>query len=257
MAKHTQISRSITINCDLGESYGAWQLGCDADVMPLIDSANIACGYHAGDPSVIRRTVSLAKKHKVEIGAHVAYPDLSGFGRRSMAIRGDALVDLLHYQMAALDGMAQTEGARVRYVKPHGALYNDMMNDRELLADVMRAVATWHRAVDLVVLATPKDKKVVELGIFYGLSLRFEAFADRAYTSAGHLVSRGNTGAVLDGERAIKQALSIANGQLQSIRGKKLSLQPDTLCVHGDTPGAVALLRGIRRALSSQTTAQS
>jgi len=257
MGKQAHISRSLTLNCDLGESYGAWQLGCDADVMPLIDSANIACGYHAGDPSVIRRTLLLAKKYQVEIGAHVSYPDLLGFGRRSMAIRGNALIDLLHYQMAALDGMAQTEGTNIHYVKPHGALYNDMMNDRELLADVMRAVATWHRAVDLVVLATPKDKKVVELGIFYGLSLRFEAFADRAYTSAGHLVSRGNTGAVLDGERAIKQALSIANGQLQSIRGKKLSLQPDTLCVHGDTPGAVALLRGIRRALSSQTTAQS
>ena len=131
-----------------------------------------------------------------------------------------------------------------------------MMNDRELLADVMRAVATWHRAVDLVVLATPKDKKVVELGVFYGLSLRFEAFADRAYSSAGHLIPRGNAGAVLEGERAVKQALSIAQGELRSIRGKKLSLQPDTLCVHGDTPAAVTIIRGIRRALSNLPTAQ-
>ena len=249
MAKKSESTRSLTINCDLGESYGSWIMGSDADVMPLIDAANIACGYHAGDPSVMRRCVRLAKQHKVEIGAHVSYPDLMGFGRRSMNIRGDALVDMLHYQMAALDGIARTEGCKIGYVKPHGALYNDTITDLDLLDDVMRAVATWHRPVDLVVLATPKDKKIVQLGVEYGLILRFEAFADRGYTSAGHLMSRDKVGAVLNREQATKQALSIAQGTLRCSRGRKLSIRPDTLCVHGETPEALEIIRSIRSAL--------
>jgi len=242
--------RTITLNCDLGESYGTWVLGQDEAVMPYIDSANIACGYHAGDPSVMRRSILLAKKHKVEIGAQVSYPDLMGFGRRSMDIRGDALVNLMHYQMAALDGMARINGCKIDYVKPHGALYNDMMKDLALLADVMRAVATWHRAIELVVLATPKDKKIVQLGIEYGLTLRFEAFADRGYTSAGYLIPRGQQGDILDENKAILQASAIAQGELRCQRGRKLSLRPDTLCVHGDTPSALAMIKAIRAAYS-------
>lgn len=240
----------ITLNCDLGESYGTWVLGQDQAVMPYIDSANIACGYHAGDPSVMRRSILLAKKHKVEIGAQVSYPDLMGFGRRSMDLRGDALVDVMHYQMAALDGMARIHGCKIEYVKPHGALYNDMMKDLGLLADVMRAVATWHRALELVVLATPKDKKIVQLGIDYGLTLRFEAFADRGYTSAGYLIPRGQQGDVLSEEKAVLQAAAIARGELRSQRGRKLALKPDTLCVHGDTPAALAMIQAIRAAFS-------
>jgi len=242
---------AIKLNCDLGEGYGAWSMGCDEDIMPLIDCANIACGYHGGDPSVMRRSIALAKTHNVEIGAHVAYPDLQGFGRRSMAVRGQELVDMLHYQIAALDGMARSQGSRVSYVKPHGALYNDMMKDRALLGDIMAAVAQWHQPLELMLMATPQDAQAVELGIEYGLSLRFEAFADRGYTDAGFLIARDKPNALLPEDAAVSQALDIAKGTLSSARGKKLSLLPDTLCVHGDTPAAVAIVRRIRTALAA------
>ena len=242
--------KTITLNCDIGESYGIWTLGNDEQLMPLIDSANIACGFHAGDPTIIRKTLQLTKQHRVEVGAQVSYPDLQGFGRRSINLRGDELVDILQYQIAALDGMARIHGRRLTYVKPHGALYNDMMADKELLKDVMRAVAGWPRNIDLVVLATPRDKKVVQLGIEYGVSLRFEAFADRGYHRDGTLVSRGKPGAVLDQEAAVAQAVAIAKGELRSQSGRKVSLRPDTLCVHGDTPNAVEILTAIRTALS-------
>jgi len=243
--------RPIKINCDLGESYGAWKMGCDEDVMPLIDCANIACGFHGGDPSVMRQTLLLAKQHRVEIGAHVAYPDLQGFGRRSMALGGQELVDAIHYQISALDGMARSHGTKVSYVKPHGALYNDMLNDEALLKSVMFAVASWYRSLDLVLLATPRDKKAVELGFEYGLSLRFEAFADRGYTRAGRLVPRGKPDALLDLEAAVTQAGDIASGNLRSAKGHKLSIVPDTLCVHGDTPAALEILKAIRTSLKA------
>ncbi len=237
------------LNCDLGESYGTWRLGNDSAVMPLIDAANIACGFHAGDPSVIRETLALAKAHAVEIGAHVSYPDLQGFGRRSMHLRGQALTDTLHYQMAALEGMARTHQLTMTYVKPHGALYNDMTKDIALRADVMRAVAAWHRPIDLVVLATADDTNTIELATQYGLGLRFEAFADRAYNNKGLLVPREQPGAVLSLDEAVAQALAIANGRLTSIKGELLNLRADTLCVHGDTPAAVAMVQAIRLGL--------
>ena len=250
-SRKTPVRKLIKINCDLGESFGAWKMGCDEAVMPLIDSANIACGFHGGDPSVMRETLILAKKHKVEIGAHVAYPDLQGFGRRSMALTGQELIDAIHYQISALDGMARSHGTRVSYVKPHGALYNDMLGDEALLKSVMYAVASWYRSLDLVMLATPRDKKAVELGFEYGLGLRFEAFADRGYTRAGYLVPRGSPDALLDLEGAVAQAANIASGSLRSVKGHKLSIVPDTLCVHGDTPAAVEMLKAIRTALQT------
>lgn len=243
---------TLTLNCDLGESFGAWQMGNDSAVMPLIDAANIACGFHAGDPSVIRETLQLAKTCRVEIGAHVSYPDLQGFGRRSMQIRGQALIDTLHYQMAALEGMARIHRLKMTYVKPHGALYNDMAKDIALRADVMRAVAAWHRPLDLVVLATVDDSDTVDLAVQYGLKLRFEAFADRAYGSNGLLLPRDQAGAVLNRDKAVAQALAIAQGQLTSTRGKVLQLQADTLCVHGDTPEALAMVQAIRLALRNR-----
>lgn len=250
MARNPPLKLKLKLNCDLGESYGTWRLGCDDDVMPYIDCANIACGFHAGDASVMRRALQSAKQHRVEIGAHVSYPDIQGFGRRSMDIRGQDLIDILHYQMAALDGMARAHGTRMSYVKPHGALYNDMMKDAALMADVMKAVAIWYRNLDLVVLATPKDKRTVQLAVDYGLNLRFEAFADRGYTNAGFLIARDKPGALLSTEEAVAQAQAIAVGKLKSSRGKTLSLGPDTLCVHGDTPAAVEMLKAIRAALA-------
>ncbi len=244
MTKHLQI------NCDLGEGFGAWSMGQDSALMPLIDCANIACGFHAGDATIMRETLLTAKQSRVEIGAHVAYPDLQGFGRRSMNIHGQALIDLIHYQISALDGMARTLGTKVSYVKPHGALYNDMMADPKKLNDVMAAAASWYRSVDLVVLATGKDRKTTQLAVEHGLSLRFEAFADRGYDNDGQLLPRGTPGAVLTQDQAVAQAQQIAGNRLRSVKGKKLSLKADTLCVHGDTPGALTMIKAIREALA-------
>ena len=239
----------LSLNCDLGESFGAWTLGHDAAVMPLIDAANIACGFHAGDPSIIRETIDLAVKHGVEIGAHVSYPDLQGFGRRSMAIRGQSLVDLIHYQLAALEGLARLQGADLRYVKPHGALYNDMAADLSLMAEVMHAVASWPTALDFMTMATPQHEAVRALAREHGLTLRLEAFADRAYTDDGHLVPRHEPGAVLDADAAAHQAQAIAEGRLLSQRGTTLAVDADTLCVHGDSPEALQTLQLIHAAL--------
>lgn len=247
--KKTPVQRpKLTLNCDLGESFGTWNMGHDEEVMPLIDCANIACGFHGGDPTVMARTIKLARRHRVELGAHVSYPDLQGFGRRSMKLDPNELVDLLQYQISALDGMARTHGTRVSYVKPHGALYNDMITNEVLLETVMRAAASWYRSVDLVMLATNNDKRAVTLGINYGVRVRFEAFADRGYTNAGQLLPRSKPGALLDCEAAVAQALAIRDGNPRSAHGRKLAMVPDTLCVHGDTPGAVAMIKAIRAA---------
>lgn len=239
----------LTLNCDMGEGFGPWSMSDDASIMPLIDAANIACGGHAGDPSTMRQCVELARRHKTEIGAHVSYPDMQGFGRRAMDISGQALIDLIHYQLGALDGIARAHSTRVSYVKPHGALYHAMLDDPAIMNDIMRAVASWHADLELVVLATPRDRKTVQLSVEHGLTLRYEAFADRGYTSRGLLLGRDKPGAVLDADDAAKQAVAISQNELRTPRGKRIPVTADTLCVHSDTPGAVKMIRTIRQAL--------
>ncbi|MBF3031205.1 5-oxoprolinase subunit PxpA, partial [Pseudomonas aeruginosa] len=179
---------SLLLNCDIGESFGAWSMGLDAEVMPLIDCANIACGFHAGDPGTMRRTVALAVEHGVRIGAHPGYPDLVGFGRRSLACSAQEVEDLLLYQIGALDGLCRAQGERVRYVKPHGALYQDMMRDPAILAAVLRALAAYDRTLPLMLMSTRDNTAARALGEAHGIELWFEAFADRAYDGAGYLV---------------------------------------------------------------------
>lgn len=239
----------LTLNCDMGEGFGPWSMSDDASIMPLIDAANIACGGHAGDPSTMRQCVELARRHKTEIGAHVSYPDMQGFGRRAMDISGQALIDLIHYQLGALDGIARAHSTRVNYVKPHGALYHAMLDDLAIMNDIMRAVSSWHADLELVVLATPRDRKTVQLSVEHGLTLRYEAFADRGYTSRGLLLGRDKPGALLDAEEAAKQAVAISQNKLRTPRGKRIPVNADTLCVHSDTPGAVKMIRTIRQAL--------
>ena len=246
------MTRTLILNCDMGESYGAWTIGDDAAIMPLIDAANIACGGHAGDPGTMRHCVTLARRHGTEVGAHVSYPDLQGFGRRAMDIRGPELIDLIHYQIGALDGIARTHGTRVSFVEPDGALDHSMLSDSLVLSDVMRAVAGWHADLSLVVLATPRDRKTVELAVQHGLTLQYEAFADRGYTSRGLLIPRDKPGALLTLEEATEQSLAIAQNNLRTPKGKRLPVSADTLCVHGDTPGAVKMIRAIRSALDKK-----
>ncbi|WP_085585051.1 MULTISPECIES: 5-oxoprolinase subunit PxpA [unclassified Pseudomonas] len=244
----------LLLNCDIGESFGSWTMGLDAEVMPFIDCANIACGFHAGDPGIMRKTVSLALCHGVKVGAHPAYQDLVGFGRRSMAYSAQELQDILHYQIGALDGICRAQGGRVSYVKPHGAMYNDMMANPAQLRAVIQAVAAYDRALPLMLMATRDNSAAQQLGDEYGVTLWFEAFADRAYDNAGRLVSRQLPGAVHhDPETVVRQALTIARGEsLVASDGSDLLLHADTLCVHGDNAASVAAVQRIRQALDEQ-----
>lgn len=240
---------SLLLNCDLGESYGQWQMGQDAAIMPHIQQANIACGMHAGDPSTIRQTLELAQQHQVEIGAHPSYPDLSGFGRRSMKLPPQALKDIILYQIAALDGMAQSTGQplakAISYVKPHGALYNDMMASWDILETVAAAIKQYHRPLTLMLQAVPavqQDPRLSQLGVeFY-----WEAFADRAYTDQGLLQPRTELGACLDLNASIEQAQRLkTKGEVVTASGNVLPLTANTLCIHGDSPDALALAKAL------------
>ena len=234
----------LQLNCDMGESFGAWTMGMDEAVMPHVHSANIACGFHASDPSTMRRTVALAVQHGVRIGAHPAYPDLVGFGRRSMACSAQEVEDLLLYQVGALDGICRAEGASLSYVKPHGALYNDMMKQHALLTAVMRAVARFNPQLPLMLLARRDNSEA---------DLLFEAFADRGYDPDGYLLPRNQPGAVHhDPERILAQALSFARGEpIIASDGSQLTLHADSLCVHGDNAESVAVVARIRAALDA------
>ncbi|RAU49309.1 MULTISPECIES: 5-oxoprolinase subunit PxpA [unclassified Pseudomonas] len=245
----------LLLNCDIGESYGAWTMGLDAEVMPYIDCANIACGFHAGDPSVMRKTVALALKHDVTIGAHPAYPDLVGFGRRSMACSPQEIQDLLHYQIGGLDGVARAQGGRVRYVKPHGAMYNDMMANPTQLRAVIEGIARYNPELPLMVLSMRDNSAAQAMADEFGVTLWFEAFADRAYDSAGRLVSRSLPGAVHhEPELIIQQAMTLSRGEaLIASDGSELKLKVDTLCVHGDNASSIAAVQRIRQALGTMS----
>ena len=178
----------MQLNCDLGESYGNWNMGHDAAVMPYIDQASIACGFHAGDPLTMRKTLALAAQHGVTIGAHPAYPDIVGFGRRSMTLSRDEIIACLHYQMAALEGMAQSQGLALSYVKPHGALYHDMMGQDGVRAAILHAIASYHHPLTLMMQSTVKADMHREEAKIAGVKLVFEAFTDRCYGDDGSLV---------------------------------------------------------------------
>ena len=248
---------SLLLNCEMGESFGSWTMGLDAEVMPFVDCANIACGFHAGDPSIMRKTVGLALAHNVQIGAHPAYQDLPGFGRRSMAYSAQALQDLLHYQLGALDGICRAQATRISYVKPHGAMYNDMMASPAQLRAVVQAVAAYDARLPLMLMATRDNSAAQAIGDEFGVTLWFEAFADRAYDQAGHLLSRQLPGAVHhDVDVIVQQALDIAAGRpLIAIDGSELYLHANTLCVHGDNASSVAAVQRIREALNAQSPA--
>ena len=241
----------LKLNADMGESFGPWIMGMDERVMPYVDLANVACGFHASDPDTMRRTVRLAVRHHVTVGAHPAYPDLVGFGRRSLACSAAEIENLVLYQLGALAAMCRAEGTSLGYVKPHGALYNDIARDPEKLAAVMRAVVAFDAGLPLMVMATRDNGPVRELAYQEGAKLWFEAFADRAYDSAGRLVSRREPGAVHhDADIIVDQARRIALGQpLSATDGTELVLDADTLCVHGDNPESIAAVKAIRQAL--------
>lgn len=237
---------SIDLNADLGEGFGPWQLGSDAELLDIVTSASIACGFHAGDPAVMRRTVAAAVARGVTIGAHPGYPDLVGFGRRDLAATPDQVHADVLYQVGALQAIARAAGGAVRYVKPHGALYNRAARDGEVARAIAAAVHAADPALWLLGLA---GSAMVEAGRAAGLRVAAEAFIDRAYERDGALTPRSEPGAVLaDPEACAERALGIITaGRVVARDGTELAVHADSLCAHGDGPTAAALLRLVRQ----------
>jgi UPF0271 protein len=238
----------IDLNADLGEGFGRWTLTDDAAMLSLVTSANVACGFHAGDPSTLRRICETAVDRGVRIGAHVSYRDLAGFGRRAMEVPGDELADEISYQIGALQVFARAAGSTVAYVKPHGALYNRVVCDEAQAFAVAAGIRLAHR--ELPVLGLP-GSALHTAARRAGLPVVNEAFVDRAYTAAGTLVPRGDPGAVVtDAERIARTAVSLArDGRTTALDGTPVRVRARSLCLHGDTPGAVELAGRVRRAL--------
>ena len=239
----------IDLNCDMGESFGAWTLGNDEAVLAYVSSANIACGYHAGDPRTMRRTVASALARGVAVGAHPGVPDLAGFGRRPMSLSQDEVYEAVLYQIGALAGFARAAGGRLRFVKPHGALYNMAARDRALAAAIVAAVADFDRTLAFYGLAGSEMLHAAEAA---GLTAVSEVFADRAYLDDGSLAPRGQARALIeDHQQSVAQALSmVLDGKVRALSGREVPVRADTLCIHGDKPDALALARCLRDALA-------
>ena len=240
------MAKIIDLNCDMGESYGRWTLGADEAVMPFITSANVACGFHGGDPHVIRQTVELALKHGVAVGSHPGLPDLMGFGRRQMDVTPQEVRDYMCYQTGALREYLRVAGADVQHVKPHGVLYNMMEADEAL------AAAAGQAAMDSgLILMTLASGKYDATCRKMGARVASEGFADRAYNVDGTLVSRKTPGSVItDPARAAAQAVKMAmEGKVRTLDGVEIDISIQTICCHGDTPGADRNVRAVREAL--------
>jgi 5-oxoprolinase (ATP-hydrolysing) subunit A len=240
----------VDINSDLGESFGAYSIGHDAGLMRAITSANVAAGFHAGDPSVLRDTVRLAKSSGVAVGAHPGFPDLVGFGRRELNVTTSEAEDMVLYQVAAVAGVAAAEGVRIQHVKPHGALFNMAVRNKELSAAIARAVAAYDRA--LILFGLP-GSEILAAGRDAGLRVAAEVFADRAYEPDGSLASRRKPGSVIhDADAVVARAVRMVKDRtVVATDGSVVALEADTICVHGDTPGSDALAAKIRAGLEA------
>ncbi len=242
------MARVIDLNCDMGESYGRWQLGADEAIMPFISSANIACGYHGGDPRVMRKTVALARKHEVAIGAHPGLPDLMGFGRRVMDVAPEELKDYILYQVGALREFAKATGEDLQHVKPHGILYHMAEQSEEIARAIGETSLESGKTLILMTLAGGKyDAHCRKMGC----RVASEGFADRAYNADGTLVSRKLAGSLItDPGEAAAQAVRIATeGKVKALDGAEIDLSVQTICCHGDTPGAERIVRAVREGL--------
>jgi UPF0271 protein len=244
----------IDLNCDMGESFSVYTLGLDHEVIKYITSANIACGWHAGDPMVMDMTVRMAVENGVGVGAHPSYPDLLGFGRRNMDCLPEEITNYIIYQIGALYGFCRVHGASLRHVKAHGNLYNTAAEHEIIARAIAQAVADYDPSLLLVALAGPKGETVAAVGQQLGLSVMREAFADRAYTPQGALVSRREPDAVIKDPKAVAErvVMMVRDGIVIAADGSRLRLRADTVCVHGDTPGAVDLIKETRSRLETE-----
>ena len=247
------VAHQIDLNSDVGESFGNYKLGLDNEVIPLISSANIACGFHAGDPTVLRRTVALAREHGVAVGAHPGLPDLMGFGRRAMDVSLSEIKDYITYQVGAVQAFAAAEGVKVQHVKPHGALYNMAVQNPAIWETVASVLSELDKDLILFVLGGANKDKMRAMGAQYGIRVALEFFADRAYNPDGSLVSRKTPGAVLkDHDLAAQRVLKMATeGKVTCADGSEIELPADTICVHGDNPAALQLVNKIRQSLTA------
>lgn len=246
--------KKIDLNCDMGESFGAYIMGMDEAVIQHITSANIACGWHAGDPLVMDKTVKMAVDHNVGVGAHPGYPDLNGFGRRNMDCTADEIKNYVIYQIGALKAFCRVHGTKLCHVKPHGALYLTAVVNEDVARAVAEAIVSVDPELKFVALAGAKGEMMRRIGGEVGLKVVYEAFPDRAYTAEGNLVSRRLPGAVIkDPDKVAGRALAMAKeGIVIAVDGTAISLDVQTLCVHGDTPTAVELVKSIRKTLESE-----
>jgi UPF0271 protein len=241
--------RTIDINCDLGEGFGAYRAAPDEEIYPLISSANIACGFHAGDPRTMRASVALAVRHRVAVGAHPGTADLAGFGRRAMELSTEELENLILYQVGALEAFCRAAGTRIAHVKPHGWLYNAAAGDSRMAEAIARSVKSLNPSCRLYGLS---GSELIRAARGLGLPYAEEAFIDRSYESDGALSSRSLPGSLItDPELAARQCLDLVlDGTVRARTGDEIHLAADTLCVHGDNPAALEILRQVRRALS-------
>jgi len=230
------------LNCDVGESFGAWVMGNDAEIIRHVTSANIACGVHASDPSVMRRTVELCRQYGVMAGAHPGYPDLQGFGRRHMDMQGGEVADWVVYQVGALAGFTSRAGVSLQHVKLHGALYNRVSGEENVFLQIVDAVRKAFGDLVFITLASPASAELKERCRSLGVRVALEAFPDRAYTDDGTLMPRGRDGAVMsDAEEIARRAVAmVRDGCVESVNGRRIELEIDTLCVHGDNRESIA-----------------
>jgi len=247
----------IDLNCDMGESFGVYELGYDAQAMPYVTSINVACGFHAADPDNMAKTVSLAKQQGVAVGAHPGYPDLVGFGRRSLALTPDEVKNSVIYQIGALQAFCQAAGIKLQHVKVHGALYNNAEKDLAIATAIAEAIKAVDPQLYMLCLANSQMGVAAKQA---KLPYVEEAFADRAYTDEGSLVSRKIAGSVIhDIDQVVSRVIRMVKDKtVVSISGNVVPIQAQTICVHGDTPGAVAMVKAIRQALDrEQVTLQA
>ncbi len=244
----------IDLNCDLGESFGNYKIGMDEEVIPLISSANVACGYHASDPIVMQKTIAMTKKFGTAVGAHPGFPDLMGFGRRNLSVSPAEAKAYTLYQLGALDAFCRTQGVKLQHVKPHGALYNMAAKDYELARGICEAIYEFDK--DLIVLAL-SGGELVRAGQDIGLRTALEFFSDRAYEEDGTLVNRRKEGAVItdENEALARVVRMIKENKLTAITGKDISIKADSVCVHGDGVKALEFVEKIREKLTDEQIA--
>ena len=243
--------KKILLNCDMGEHYGVWVKSDDEELMPYIDIANLACGFHASDPLNIVKSVGLVKKYNKKISIHPSYPDIVGFGRRSIKCGNDEISALILYQCGALDAICKTKNINIEYIKPHGALYNDMMQDSTIFETIVKTIASFNKNLKLLILSTADNKAYTKIAKKYEIELLYEVFMDRNYSDDGFLIPRNNDNAIIHDSNIALQRIKtlIEFGYLESINKKRLELQVDTICVHGDHDEATKFVKLLRDVL--------